>query len=250
MSQFLLVTDLDNTLVGDRAALATLNQHLSAQRQNDNIKIIYSTGRSRFLYQRLTQEESLLNPDALICSVGTAIYLNPDEDKTDAEWDNKLSQNWDRELIVSLTAHYSDLIPQPESEQTAYKVSFCISPSAAKEAIPRLKNVLAEKGLKTKIIYSADKDLDILPENGDKGLALQYLRQKWGFAPENTVVCGDSGNDIALFSVEPCRGVIVGNAKPELRQWYQKKERDRCYFAQASCAGGILEGLKHFSFLS
>ncbi|MEC4803646.1 MAG: sucrose-phosphate phosphatase [Jaaginema sp. PMC 1079.18] len=250
MSQFLFVTDLDNTLVGDRAALAKLNEHLSAQRQNDNIKIVYSTGRSRFLYQQLTEEESLLTPDALICAVGTAIYLNPDEDKTDAAWDEILSQNWDRELIVSLTAHYTDLVPQPDSEQTDYKVSFYLSSEVAQELIPRLKSVLAEKGLKTKIIYSDDKDLDILPENGDKGLALQYLQQKWELAPENTVVCGDSGNDIALFSIESCCGVIVGNAKPELRQWYQENQRDRCYFAQASCAGGILEGLKHFSFLS
>jgi sucrose-6F-phosphate phosphohydrolase len=250
MSGFLFVTDLDNTLVGDRAALETLNQHLSEHRQREGTKIVYATGRSRFLYQQLTETEPLLSPDALICSVGTAIYANPDEDITDSEWDNILNTGWDRELIVALAAHYSDLIPQPDSEQTPYKVSYYLSPEAAERLIPRLQSVLAAKDLKTKIIYSGDKDLDILPESGDKGLAIRYLRQKWGFPVEKTVVCGDSGNDIALFSVEACCGIIVGNAKPELRQWYQDNRRDRCYLARAGCAGGILEGLKHFGFLA
>ena len=43
MNPFLFVTDLDNTLVGDDAALVELNQKLAAHRQQHNSKIVYST---------------------------------------------------------------------------------------------------------------------------------------------------------------------------------------------------------------
>lgn len=78
---------------------------------------------------------------------------------------------------------------------------------------------------------------------------MQFLRQKWKFAAEQTVVCGDSGNDIALFAVGQERGIIVGNAHPELLQWYQQHPADYRYLAQNRCAAGIMEGLKYFGFL-
>jgi hydroxymethylpyrimidine pyrophosphatase-like HAD family hydrolase len=78
---------------------------------------------------------------------------------------------------------------------------------------------------------------------------LQFLRQKWRISTTNTVACGDSGNDIALFTGEE-KGIIVGNAKPELVQWYRNRQNESLYFANANCAGGILEGLKYFGFVT
>ncbi|NES86743.1 MAG: HAD-IIB family hydrolase, partial [Moorea sp. SIO2B7] len=106
-----------------------------------------------------------------------------------------------------------------------------------------------QNGLNVKLIYSGGKDLDILPKRGDKGLAVKFLRQKWGIAPQRTVVCGDSGNDIAMLSIEEEPSIIVGNAQPELLQWYEFNQNDYLYLAQAYCASGILEGLKYFGFL-
>jgi hydroxymethylpyrimidine pyrophosphatase-like HAD family hydrolase len=34
-----------------------------------------------------------------------------------------------------------------------------------------------------------------------------------GWAPQETLVCGDSGNDIELFEVEGVNGVIVSSVK-------------------------------------
>jgi sucrose-6-phosphatase len=78
---------------------------------------------------------------------------------------------------------------------------------------------------------------------------MQFLRQKWQFVAEQTVACGDSGNDIALFAAGEERGIIVGNARPELIQWHSENPADNRYLAKNICAGGILEGLKHFGFL-
>jgi len=249
VTAFLFVTDLDNTLVGDDNALKELNQRLSQHRQEYGTKIVYATGRSRSIYHDLKLEMQLLDPDALIAAVGTEIYDDDGQDTPDPAWAEKLSQGWDRDLIVATAAHYSDLVTQPDSEQRPFKVSYYLTEEAAVEVVPRLESLLTERGLDAKLIYSGSKDLDILPRQADKGLAVQFLKQKWGFDGTQTVVCGDSGNDIALFSVGEERGIIVGNARPELRKWYDENPADYRYMAQASCAGGILEGLHHFGFL-
>lgn len=249
MTAFLFITDLDNTLVGDDDKMKELNQQLSQHRQEYGTKIVYSTGRSPTLYRRLTTEKPLLQPDALVTSVGTEICFNPDEEVFDPEWTQILSDGWNREQVVATAAHYSDLIPQPDSEQRPFKVSYFLSEQAATELLPRLESLLKERNLDVKLVYSGSQDLDILPRKGDKGLAVQFLRQKWGIDPKQTVVCGDSGNDIALFSAGEERGIIVGNAKSELRQWYEANKTDYRYLAQAHCAGGILEGLYYFGFL-
>jgi sucrose-6F-phosphate phosphohydrolase len=248
VNPFLFVTDLDNTFVGDDAALARLQQVLSEHRQTYGTKIVYSTGRSPTLYKQLKAEKQLLDPDALVTSVGTEIYTDGKE-TPDQDWAAILSQGWDREAIGAASAHFGDLVPQPDTEQRPFKVSYFLTEEAAIEVLPGFESALQERNLSVKLIYSAGKDLDVLPDNGNKGLAMQFLAKRLGFSPDRTVACGDSGNDIALFSVGDERGIIVGNAKPELRQWYEENASDGLYLARAVCAGGILEGLEHFKFV-
>ncbi len=249
MTPFLFVTDLDNTLVGDDQALAELNRQLSQHRQEHGTKIVYATGRSPILYRQLQTEKQLLEPDALIAAVGTEIYLNG-SDTPDAAWSQKLSQGWDRDAVVATTAHFADLVPQPDSEQRPFKVSFFLTQAIAGVVLPQLQSFLQERDLDTKLIYSTGQDLDILPRHSDKGLAMQFLRQQWEIEPEQTIVCGDSGNDVALFSVGEERGIVVGNASSELLQWHNDNPANYRYLAKAYCAGGILEGLNYFGFLN
>ena len=245
---FLFVTDLDNTLVGDDAALSKLNEQLANHRQNYQSKIVYATGRSLYLYRLLADDKSLLPPDALITAVGTEMYFDRQFEHYDPEWAQILSQGWNREEIVAIASSFEKLQPQPNSEQNPFKISYYLAENEAEETIARLKSALSKRNYEIKLIYSAGQDLDLLPKNGDKGLAVQFLRQKWDITPERTIVCGDSGNDISMFKGEE-KGLIVGNAKPELRQWYKNNGSDNNYLADSECAGGILEGLKHFGFL-
>ena len=77
-----------------------------------------------------------------------------------------------------------------------------------------------------------------------------FLQHSLGLSKTQTVVCGDSGNDLSMFMTQAARGIIVGNAQPELLDWhYENPSADR-YLAQAHCAGGILEGLSYFGFLN
>lgn len=248
MSQFLFVTDLDNTFVGDDKALEILSNKLSEHRQEYGTKIVYATGRSRTSYQELQAEKNLLEPDALVVAVGTEIYLEANQ-MPDADWVEKLSPMWNRELVVEITSQFPELVPQQDSEQRPFKVSFLVPESDA-AVLSEVESILKQQDLDIKLIYSSGIDLDIVPSRSDKGQAMQFLRQKWSIAAERTVTCGDSGNDIALFAVGDERGIIVGNAQPELLDWYNENQADYHYLAKDICAGGILEGLQYFGFMA
>jgi sucrose-6-phosphatase len=256
VTKFLFVTDLDNTLVGDKAALMVLNDHLSQHRQQHGTVITYATGRSLTLFNQLSIEQSLLEPDFRVLSVGTEIYVQG-SNTPDLTWAEQLAQNWHRDQVMAIAAHFADLVPQPATEQTPFKVSFFLTPEAATEVLPALESAFQQQGLEAQLVYSSNVDLDILPRRSNKGAAINFLQGKLGFAPEETVVCGDSGNDLSLFQLVKAKGIIVGNAQPELLDWHyenlsnlpENSQNGQRYLTQAHCSGGILEGLRHFGFL-
>ncbi|NER38337.1 MAG: sucrose-phosphate phosphatase [Oscillatoria sp. SIO1A7] len=249
MSQFLFVSDLDNTFVGDDLALARLQELLERHRQEYGTKIVYATGRSPFLYHKLKVKKSLLVPDAAVTSVGTEIYLGDNLDTPDPEWVAILSEGWNRDAIVAAGKEFPELMPQAGSEQRPLKVSYSVAEKEYLPLVTKLESRLASENLEVNFVYSGGKDLDILPRNGNKGLAMQFLAKRWGISPSTTVACGDSGNDITLFAVGEERGIIVGNARSELLQWHRENPSPNLYLAKARCAGGILEGLKYFGFV-
>jgi sucrose-6-phosphatase len=244
----LFVTDLDHTLVGDDESLDQLNLILHQYRQTAGTKIVYATGRSPASYQELAMAKGLIPPDALIAAVGSEIYLDASS-TPDSEWADKLSLNWQREEVVAIASRFADLDPQPQSEQRQFKVSYYLSASVAAAVIIQLQELFTDQGLDVEIIYSGNKDLDILPRGGDKGTAVQFLRDRWQFDQAHSVVCGDSGNDISLFKYGAERGIIVGNAQSELRLWHQLHPVNYHYLAVAGYAAGILEGLQYFRFV-
>lgn len=241
--KFLLVTDLDHTLVGDAQALLHLNQKLMAMRSQ--VGLIYATGRSYASARRLQQQVQLLEPDFWITGVGTEIYQKEEQNQS---WANHLSAGWDRSAIVGLTQAFPELVPQPDADQNPWKISFFLRSQQAEEILATLRHRLAEAGLAAQVVFSSDRDVDILPRQGDKGLAMTHLRQQLQIAPTATLVCGDSGNDISLFQHKTL-GVMVGNAQPELRHWYSQHGQTHHYFAQSRYAWGILEALFHFNLL-
>ncbi|MGH8000283.1 MAG: sucrose-phosphate phosphatase [Brasilonema sp.] len=249
MRAFLFVSDLDNTLVGDDKALEELSGELDKHRKQYGTKIVYATGRSPALFKQLAAEKFLLVPDALISSVGTEIYFGSNYETPDPEWFIRLSNSWNRDLVVEIAARFVQLVPQQASEQRPFKVSYLLKQETATEVLPQLKHLLEKQNIKFNLIYSGSKDLDILPFNANKGLAVKYLQEKWQFTANETVVCGDSGNDIALFSVGEERGIIVGNARPELVQWYMTNKTDYRYFAKYDYANGIIKGLRYLNFI-
>jgi sucrose-6-phosphatase len=244
----LFVTDLDNTLVGDARSLQTLNTWLDRSRQERGTKIVYATGRSLNSYRELATSAQLLPPDALVSAVGTEIYLDCENIWT--AWQQNISPSWERGKISEIATHFADLKLQPVSDQGDFKASYYLSESAAIEIIPRLRQELKQQNILAEIVYSGQKDLDIIPKNSNKGSAVQFLRNYWSIDATQTIVCGDSGNDISLFSYDLEYGILVGNAHQELKLWYEMNATERQYLASANCSAGIIEGLQYFGFVN
>ncbi|MEE3718886.1 HAD-IIB family hydrolase [Tumidithrix elongata RA019] len=283
-NQFLLITDLDNTLVGDDLATKELNQYLSTNRQH--YVLVYATGRSYNSAQHLMQERELIEPDYWVTGVGTEIYARGYLDLT---WAIKISTDWNSGEIASLIdEQFPSLKPQNKAEQNPWKLSFHLDSldrsisrlqevcetntkyselentpfpkytsqfvmlkerkSCTNATLEKLDASLKRKGLNAQIVFSSNVDVDILPINANKGNAVQYLQEKTEIAPYRTLVCGDSGNDISMFRQDTF-GVIVNNAQTELVEWYRAYSDRRHYLANNSYAGGILEAMQKFNLL-
>lgn len=238
--QFLLVSDLDNTLVGDDLALSVLNQSL--QKKREQMYLIYATGRSYASARALQRERALLEPDFWITGVGSEIYC---DGARDGQWAEQISEGWDRAQAVSIAQQFQPLSLQPLSEQNPHKISYFLDPKAHTNTLIALQRALTEAGLAMQVVFSSNRDVDILSAKGNKGRAVLYLRERLNMPAETTLVCGDSGNDISLFE-HSTLGLIVGNAQPELLRWYRKHGRPGHYLAVKHYAWGILEGLHHF----
>ncbi len=246
----LFVTDLDNTLVGEKSALIELNQQLKICRDTYGTRLVYTTGRSLSLYRQLALEQELLTPDALVVAVGTEIY--GESDTLDLSWSQYLMQRrvrgkkWDRNKVEAIASQFTNLWPQPDSEQRPFKISYFLADQLASTVILQLKDALFAQGIEVEIIYSGGRDLDILPYGIGKGKAMNFLQSCWRIDSHQTIVCGDSGNDLSLFCSGLERGIIVANAQPELLDWHAQNPASYRYLAQSNCASGILEGFRYF----
>lgn len=238
--KLMLVTDLDNTLVGDKYALNVLNHRLKAMRSE--VCLVYATGRSYASANQLMMTANLLPPDYWIVGVGSEIYAR---DTLDRVWADTISQNWDRQAVWEIAKQFPHLSLQPQSEQNPWKLSFFLEQLASPTIIDDLQTQLVKANLFAQVIFSSGRDLDILPQGSNKGNAATYLQKNLQIPPEITLVCGDSGNDISLFQ-QSARGVIVGNAQPELLAWYYKHSSPWHYLARSTFANGILEAIKHY----
>ncbi|MBC8318111.1 MAG: HAD-IIB family hydrolase [Desulfobulbaceae bacterium] len=236
----LLITDIDNTLVGNKKRLADLLELL--EKNSSAIGWGVATGRSLAMTLDIMTEQNIPIPDILICSVGTEIYYGPDL-RTDKGWQQHLSHLWKPEKIREVLGKL-DFISQQDAEgQRRYKISYYMEDDP--EQLAAVHYHLQEAKLRCQVIYSHGQFLDILPYRASKGRAIKYLKYKWDIAPENVMVAGDSGNDEDMLRGRTC-GLVVGNHSKELEHL---KGQNRIFFSEKKYSGGIIDGLIHYKFL-
>jgi sucrose-phosphate synthase len=239
-SNYLMITDIDNTLVGDNESMNKLFDLLGQYK--DSIAWGVATGRSLELTIEAMTEHDIPMPDILICSVGTEIYYGPDL-RMDKGWQQHISHKWKPEKIKETLKDLNFLVFQEAEGQRAHKISYYMEnkPGYLKD----VENHLKQKKLKCHIIYSHGQFLDILPYRASKGKAINYLKYKYEFPPSKVMVAGDSGNDEDMIRGNNY-GLVVGNYSEELNHL---KGQNRVLFSRKEYASGIIDGLVHYGFI-
>ena len=237
----LIISDLDNTLDGDDEALKDFVDML--QDAGRHVGFGIATGRRLDDVLSWIEERNMPRPDVLATAVGTELYYGKDL-LPDAGWKRQISAFWKPDEVRRVLDGVEGLTRQPDHEQTEFKVSYQVDCSVA-PPIQRIRRILREAGLRVKVIFSLGMFLDILPIRGGSDLSLRHLAYRWGFAPEQLLVAGDSGNDEGMLKGRTL-GVVVGNYGKELEKL---RKLPRIYFAKGHHARGILEGVEYYNFL-
>lgn len=232
----LLVCDLDGTLLGDDAALDEFAAWFA--RDKRRWRLAYSSGRFVASVFHSIEASNLPEPDAVMGGVGTEIF-DVAADCRVAAWPPAPAA-WDPRVIRAICQSHPALTPQPHEFVSRHKISF-YGIALSVEFLNRLTRQLAAAGQDVAVVYSSDRDLDVVPRGVDKGAAARFLARSWGIAARCVVVAGDSGNDATMFQ-QGFRGIVVGNALPELRAL----AGPHVYHAAAPFAAGVLEGLAYW----
>ncbi|MEA3470022.1 MAG: HAD-IIB family hydrolase [Thermodesulfobacteriota bacterium] len=235
----LMITDIDNTLVGDDSSMLELFSML--QESREKLAWGVATGRSLELTIEAMTEYNFPMPDILICSVGTEIYYGPDL-RHDKGWQQHISRQWKPEKLKEVLSSLDFLVFQEAEGQRSHKISYYMEDKG--KNLARVQEQLKENKLRCQVIYSHGQFLDILPFRASKGRAIDYLRYKFDFSPRHLMVAGDSGNDEDMIAGR-ARGLVVGNHTEELEALRGKQN---IYFSPKNYAAGIIDGLKHYGF--
>ncbi len=237
----LLVSDIDDTLLGDDAALARLVAFIKQHRRDFSFGV--ATGRSLQSASAVLTKHGVGGLDFIIAAVGAEIYYARDW-MLDQGWRTHISRHWHREKIQQLLATLPFLQPQEPAVQREFKLSYFMEDSP--EHLAKIHEIIVRHRLRANLIYSGKKFLDVLPFRASKGKAVRYLCYKWSIPLERVLVAGDSGNDEEMLRGE-ISGVVVGNYQPELKKLRGLK---RVYFSPQRHAAGVIDGIRHYDFLN
>jgi len=253
--EYVLVSDLDETLTGDKEGIRQFNKIMLANREK--FYLVYSSGRFKESILSVLEKERLIQPDVIISNMGTEIYYAPNWD-IDNKWEKIIGKNWNKGEIASILSKFY-LQPQPyekkfvipyyiEEESIVKKVREALKGHRVKVICTRsfqLQKVIKAPVTSTApVAFSVFSDklyLDIVPECAGKGNTAKYIRNKMSLP---IICCGDAENDENMLKISNY-GILVGNTSIRLKRKLSKFFN--IYLAKSYYAKGVIEGLKFYS---
>lgn len=236
---WLLVSDVDDTLLGEDSALSTFGKALQIERH----RIIFTLNSSRpcaSLRHTIQKNPLIPRPDYLIGALGTEIETST-TGQLIKEYASTIKSGWERDQVATLMNKLK-LQAHPDDFQTPFKASYSVD---GEEHYQNVLKQLDRHNLKVKVIFSGGVNLDIIPLMAGKGAAIQYMQAMLGIKDHQVVTAGDSANDLDMFN-PPNKGIIVANAEAALRSL----QGEHIYHAKLRYAAGLLEGLHYWGVLS
>lgn len=267
--RLLLCTDLDRTLIpnGEQEESPDARTCFSRLAANEQVTLVYVTGRHKELVEEAIDSYSLPAPDMVISDVGTTIYdIQMNNWNPWKSWEQEISPQWSgfsHADLYRLFQNLSSLIPQEPEKQNTYKLSYTLPLDAnVNDLMHEMEELLGRNGIHASLIYSIDEAanvglLDVLPRNATKLHAIQFVREQMGVSLPETVFSGDSGNDMPVL-VSEIQGILVANATTEVcdqakSRAAQNGHTGALYIAKGGYLGmngnysaGILEGIVHY----
>ncbi len=244
---FIFCTDIDGTIYQNEEHAELFRRFWDgvSNEKDENGRspvLVYNTGRSLENCRLLLEECCLPEPDYIIGGVGTEIYDMGKGEDIDA-WGDELHVNWDVDKVSEVVSKVAEgVTAQPEDCQNEYKSSWFWHDKLSEE-LELVSEALDEAGLAAQVIYSSNRDMDVIPKLANKGNAAKWLVGRLGRDMSELVVAGDSGNDVSMFQLEGVRGIMPLNAEHTLRD---QVDFDNVYDSPGVCAEGIVHGLRTF----
>ncbi len=269
LKKLLVCTDLDRTLIpnGAQPESPGARQRFSRFVNQPQVTLAYVSGRDEGLVREAIAGYGLPAPDWVVGDVGTTIYrVEADRWLPWRRWQEEIAPSW-RGLtatgLIPLFEGLAELRLQEPEKQNRYKLSYYLPLGVdVGDLLRRMEERLGAEGLQASLIHSVDEAagtglLDVLPAAATKLHAVEHLMREQGFAANQTVFAGDSGNDLPVIT-STIPSVLVANAHPDtIRQARQQVEelgtQPFFYLARGDFLGmngnysaGILEGIAHF----
>ncbi len=234
MDEFLLITDLDNTLLGDDAAVERFqNWWMQNSRRG---RIVYVSDRFFGSIAESIERFRLPAPIAVIGGHGTEIHHYQSGAWLGA-WRDDLGTKWKPQEIRESLSYITGLQLRPNNYQSQYKLSFHMSEGVE---LKHVRQVAEAIGGAIELVHDSNGCLDVLPAGVNKGSAAAFVAWTWQYKRQQVIVCGDSADDLAML--RRFRAVIVGNGSDEVKSLVGPD----IYRATAAFADGVVEGLEHW----
>ncbi|MGB5285190.1 MAG: HAD-IIB family hydrolase, partial [Polyangiales bacterium] len=261
----LLASDLDGTLIPlerDSQRLREVTQFVDVVDDSVNLMLAYVTGSHLALAREGIAEVGLPSPDWFVCDVGTSVYRRSDAGfEPDEAYREAMRAAFGGLSGVDIRAAIGaieGLDLQEREKQAEFKVSY-YTRGRPEPYVDTVQARLDAANAQANLVPSHDPVsgrglLDVLPAGIAKDYAVRYLHDHSGVDEQHLVYAGDSGNDRAAM-LTGFRVIVVGNADEELKkdlgiEAVAQGIAEKIYFAKHPYARGVLEGLRHFGFVS
>mgnify|MGYP001263651479 CR=1 FL=1 len=268
-NRLLLCTDMDRTILpnGSQPEHPEARPCLRAFCRQPEVCLVYITGRHLALVEQAITDYALPHPDYAITDVGSKIYQSTDRGWQEmALWEAEIAADWQGQSHAQLKqalAPIRALTLQEADKQNRFKLSYYLDLERDKDAIiAQMAAILHERGVHASLIWSVDEPaqiglLDVLPQNATKLHGLRFLQQHLGYAGQEVLFAGDSGNDLPVLGSE-INAVLVANASDEVRVQAQRMAAHAGHEATLFTAdnnrfslggnysAGVLQGVWHY----
>ncbi len=237
----MIVTDLDQTLIGDAEALGQFIELVRARRKSVSFGI--ATGRRIDTALALMRKHGIPPPDVLISSLGTRIHYGQGLHEDDL-WADHIDHEWSPRRVRQVMARLPGLELQDRREQTASKLSWYYDRAEA-PTVEEINTLLRQAEVTANVMLSFGQFLDILPSRASKGQALRYVAHRLDIGLDNILVAGGSGADEDMMRGNTLAVVVENRHHEELSLL---PDVDRIYFARGKYAAGLLEAIDYYDF--